>query len=179
MFNKLFDSTLCFLLSRIDRNKSFGDDVFNAIAKLSVNVAFEGVLLRQTPDDVEVFLTKRPDTGTYAGQWHVPGTIFRPSDSEASAAARLSENEFGAPFTSYDFCTDFFFTGELGSYLARVYLVKVRPDAILKEGTWFKMSQLPDNIVKPHKEVLLPFVSGLINSKGLVENEVHQQTLRN
>ena len=58
--------------------KPLGDRLFEAIARLSVNVAFEAVYLRHNKNKSPgSFLLKRDSHDSFPGQWHVPGSVFR------------------------------------------------------------------------------------------------------
>jgi 8-oxo-dGTP pyrophosphatase MutT (NUDIX family) len=55
-------------------------DIFLQFARLMTIAVIELVPLRLRDDKVEVLLVQRPDDDTWAGMWHVPGTLIRPTD---------------------------------------------------------------------------------------------------
>ncbi len=141
-------------LAEIDPTKPYGVDLFNAIARVSISVAVELVALRNNAGTVEVLLTQRGPNEAYAYMWHCPGSVIRPGESEAQVFARLAQREFGAPvtvgeFVGYDNCPP----EERGHFILLIFLCT--PDNGSR-GTWFSVDNLPETVVKNHKEVVIP-----------------------
>ncbi len=137
--------------------KPLGSKLFEAIARLSVNVAFEGVYLRRNKKAVEVFMLERRPHEAYAGQWHVPGAVFRPGEKPADVARRLGNpKEFSAPIASDFKCHGTFFYSEpRGWFLSLVYLVKCKKSPNSK-GRWWDVKHLPKNTILHHRKYVIP-----------------------
>lgn len=138
--------------------KPLGSRLFEAIARLSVNVAFEAVYLRRNKktNAVEVFLLKRKPHESFSGQWHVPGAVFRPGEQPKDVARRLAVREFGTTITSDFKCHGTFFIPESrGWFLSLVYLVKCK-EAPTPEGRWWNVKKLPKNTIKHHLKLVIP-----------------------
>ena len=139
--------------------KPLGSRLFEAIARLSVNVAFEAVCLRRNPKTkaVEVFLLKRGAHESFPGQWHVPGSVFRPGEKPKDVIRRLSlPREFGTPVISDFKCHGAIFIPEArGWFLSLVYLVKCKgkPNS---EGRWFNVKNLSKNVIPHHRKDVIP-----------------------
>ena len=148
------------LLNRIDPKKSFGTALYNAIARLSWNMFFEAVVLRKNDKQLEVYLRKRADDDTaYPGEWHAPGSVFRPGENERNVANRL-EREFGVPVVSFRMvgeCVDWEKGEVRGSGVSRVYLVKLNgaPREDERHG-WFPINKLPEVTVDSHRLAIIP-----------------------
>lgn len=138
--------------------KPLGSRLFEAIARLSVNVAFEGVCLRRNKKNktVEVFLLKRGPHESFPGQWHVPGSVFRPGEQPKDVARRLGSREFGAPVTSDFKCHGTIFTSDARAwFLSLVYLVKCKKVAS-SQGRWFNVKSLPKTVIPNHRKLVIP-----------------------
>ncbi|MEI7498641.1 MAG: NUDIX domain-containing protein, partial [Candidatus Falkowbacteria bacterium] len=150
-------------LNRVDRTKPLETRLFNAIARHSVTICFEAVLLRKNEqNNLEIFLAKRSANQTYANQWHIPGSIFRALESATDVAVRLSELEFGAKIETFRFCEEFFYEAEYGTILDQIYLVEINEPIDEKFGTWFPINQLPTPFCEFHKNRILPILSRYI-----------------
>ena len=129
---------------------------FEAVAKVTVSVAFEAVLFRGEGTAREIYLTQRQADDAYAGQWHCPGSIFRPGEQAENVVARLAAREFKTPTTTDGKCLgDYFFAEERGWFLARVYLVQAENPAA-EHGQWWPIDNLPDKLVWHHRERVIP-----------------------
>ena len=138
--------------------KPLGSRLFEAIARLSVNVAFEAVCLRYNKKDkaVEVFLLKRGPHESFPGKWHIPGAVFRPGEQPKDAASRLGAREFGTIITSDFKCHGTIFIAEArGWFLSLVYLVKCK-GAPNPQGRWWNVKNLPKNTIPHHVKSVIP-----------------------
>jgi ADP-ribose pyrophosphatase YjhB (NUDIX family) len=140
--------------------KPLGTRLFEAIARLSITVAFEAVCLRQNPKTkaLEVYLKQRRETEAYAGEWHCPGSVFRPGEIPADVLKRLAKREFKTKMKSDFVCVGDFFCNELrGYFLSRIYLV--RPlGRLARDGRWQKVEDaLQDSsVVEHHRSEVIP-----------------------
>lgn len=139
--------------------KPLGSRLFEAIARLSVNVAFEAVCLRKNKKTkaIEVFLLKRGSHDSFPGQWHVPGSVFRPGEKPKDVIRRLSgPREFAVPVSSDFKCHGTIFIPDArGWFLSLVYLVKCRKNPN-REGRWFDVKSLSKNVIVHHRKDVIP-----------------------
>lgn len=138
--------------------KPLGSRLFEAIARLSVNVAFEAVCLRRNKKTkaVEVFLLKRGLHESFPGQWHVPGAVFRSGEQPQDVAYRLGSKEFGARITSDFKCQALFFVPDpRGWFLSLVYLVKCKK-VKNNQGRWLNVKNFPKNTIPHHFKNIIP-----------------------
>lgn len=149
------------VLGRIDPYKPFGTALYNAIARLSWNQFFEAVALRLTSScEIEVYLRRRADDDTaYPGQWHAPGSVFRPGENERKVADRVSR-EFGVPIRDFAYIGEYvdWDRGEArGSGVSRIYLVQLDGDpGINDRHNWFPVNNLPEVTVDSHRIGIIP-----------------------
>jgi ADP-ribose pyrophosphatase YjhB (NUDIX family) len=152
---------LAFLLKYINPHKPLGTALFNAVARVSVSVAFEAVAFRRAVNgEREIYLTKRADNdAAYGGQWHVPGSILRPQEKDEHILARLGRQEFGTKIIKAKFVAMLSNPGEArGHVLSLVYLVKLEA-APSSGGQWFLLNKLPPNTITFHKKYLIPLAA--------------------
>lgn len=143
-------------LNFVDPSKPMGTELFNAVARISVSVAIEAIVLRKNKKNnkIEVFLTKRLKNQAYSKMWHMPGTILRPGETEKKAFLRLSKEEFKAPVKPIKLIEMFNNTkAERGHALHLLYLCKVENSS--KEN-WFSITNLPLPIVECHRDIFIP-----------------------
>lgn len=145
-------------LGKIDATQPYGPELFNAIARVSINLCIEAVLLRIRPTDgqIEVFLSLRSEEETaYPGLWHCPGTVKRPGESEYYMFRRLQKSDLPINGSyNYDFIG--FYDNPLearGHFFHLIYLVSAKNKI---PGNWFLVDALPENIVEHHREVIIP-----------------------
>jgi ADP-ribose pyrophosphatase YjhB (NUDIX family) len=138
--------------------KPLGSRLFEAIARLSVSVAFEAVYLRKNTKskNIEVFMLKRGAHESFPGQWHVPGAVFRPGEQPKDVARRLSVREFGTAIVSDFKCQGtFFIPDSRGWFLSLVYLVTCKKTPT-PQGQWWPVKKLPKNTVPHHFKYVIP-----------------------
>lgn len=158
----LYKDFVAKLLDRIDPNKPYGTALYNVIARLSWSMFFEAVVIRMVGKDPEVYLRKRADDDTaYPGEWHAPGSVFRPNENERDVANRL-EREFGTPITFFLKIGEYvdWEKGEArGSGVSRVYLIELAGNPREDERhRWCPIDQLPPNTCHHHREAIIPMV---------------------
>lgn len=139
-------------LKLVPRDQPFGAPLFEAIARLSVGVAVEAVLLRENDGKLEVYLTKRAATeSAYANEWHCPGSFMRPGESYADVFKRLNEREFKAKITKGRLVGINNNTGEeRGHTQSHIFLVEVESEPQAENGGWFSVNSLPELTVCHH-----------------------------
>jgi len=143
-------------LSQIDPTQPYGQELFEALARLTITVSYESVCLRNKADKIEVLLTKRKKHESYAGQWHTPGGVVRPGESDEQIFERLSQKEFEAPITSWKFVSIYDMPKEArGHFKSQIYLVTVAEN---HSGEWFDVNNLPANTVEHHVKTVIPTV---------------------
>jgi ADP-ribose pyrophosphatase YjhB (NUDIX family) len=148
------------VLGCIDPTKPFGTPLFNAVAKLSVTVAYEAVLIRDGASNTpEVYLMRRSMTeSAYPGEWHCPGSSFRVGEQPTDVEHRLAKTEFGVgsfanPGT---YVSHFFYQEKRGWYCSMVHLVEVVEELSGKTGQWFPVDALPVVTVDHHVREVIP-----------------------
>ncbi len=140
----------------IHPGNSLDKRLFEAIAKLGISVALEAVLFRTKGEKVEVFMTKRGKDESFPGEWHCPGSVFRPGEFPHNVLARLAKQEFKTKVVLESDCVADVFVKEMrGWFLSRVYLVKVVGKPTSK-GKWFSVTKLPKDTVAHHKNFVIP-----------------------
>ncbi len=159
--NSIYKTLLAGLLRLINPHKPLGTKLFDAIARVSVSVAFEAVALRRNRQtgETEVFLIQRPENDSaYPGQWHVPGSVLHPSENDEHVLKRLSRREFGVPIIKSKFVAMVSTPGEVrGHFLSLVYRVELDGDP--KNGNWFPVNKLPKQTVETHKKYIIPLAA--------------------
>ena len=145
-------------LNAIPADQPLGTELFNAIARHSVGVAIETVLLRRSAKNgLEVYMTLRGADVAYANQWHVPGSYIRPGETMEDVLRRLSTTEYGVDIVRADFVKDFFVPEErFRTILDHIRLVCVKSLPTAHNGQWFPVENLPENTVDIHKMFIIP-----------------------
>lgn len=139
--------------------------LFEAIAKLSITVALEAVLLRHKGTKIEVFMMKRRKDESFPGEWHCPGSVFRPGEQPGDVLQRLGEREFKAKLTLQSECvSDTFVKEDRGWFLSRVYLVGAK-GKVTQKGKWFAVDSLPKETIEHHRRFVIPEALKADNSK--------------
>ena len=142
-------------LAQIDASIETKRDMFEALARLTVTVAFDTVAFRNGKKGVEIFLTKRGPDEAYADQWHSPGSVLRRGEDFQGVFDRLSEFEFKTPIISKRIVGLLNYrTTERGHFICPVFLVGLKKSPEI--GKWFLVNALPSDIVDDHKKFLIP-----------------------
>lgn len=127
------------------------EELFIELARLTVLPAVEVVCLRRGSVGVEVLLTQRVEFDPFwPGQWHVPGSVLRPTDaagSMTSALTRVLAGELGlSAWSEPVFVSPIFWHNIRGAALSLVYYVNV-DHLVLPVGEFFPITELPKNRV--------------------------------
>jgi len=146
------------VLGLLDPKKPMGTELFDAIAQVTVTVAYETICFKEVDGELYVYLVQRDQTDTaYPGQWHVPGSVLRPGETQADVMARLSKKEYGAQITDYYFISNFNSIGEeRGHFFTPYGIVKLESEPTNPAGKWFFIKDLPENTVLGHREAIIP-----------------------
>ncbi|MFA6105001.1 MAG: NUDIX domain-containing protein [Patescibacteria group bacterium] len=152
-------NALAQLLRLVDPSKPYGTVLFDSLSRLTWSIAFEGVALRLNPKTKkpEVFLRKRADDDTaYPGEWHAPGSAFRPREKPNLVARRLSR-EFGSEIMDFKLVGQYFSNEQRGDFLSLIYLVKFDGEPrVDNRHIWCPVDKLPENTVNIHRDHLIP-----------------------
>lgn len=159
------------MLNIIDPKKPYGQALFNALARLTISVACEAVCLRfdKQTQRVQVYLTQRTLQETaYPGEWHCPGSFYRPRETEDDVFDRLAKKEFGANFLSREFVTNVKWHESRGDVISMVYLCVLEDNNDALKGRWFPVDQLPEKTVECHRTKIIPAaVESFVAKSGL------------
>jgi len=146
------------LLEELPAYRPLGTRLFNAVARLTPTIAFEAVALRWTGNTtnphVEVFMTRRGPDKAYPNQWHVPGSIFRNNERPVLVLLRLAKEEFQTSFYSYRQVAQIWYPEKRSWTLLLVYLVGLEGEP--PTGSWFAVSDLPEDTVVHHRNIVIP-----------------------
>ena len=155
-------------LAEIDPTKPYGTELFNAIARLSVTVALEIVCLRENPPNkqIEILMIQRSiKDAAYPGEWHCPGAVKRPGETDLEVINRLNKKELKAEIISFDFVGNCEITEEVrGHFYDPVYLCQIKQTPETK-GTWFPIDSLPESTVNHHRDSIIPMAIEFYTSK--------------
>lgn len=146
------------VLGLLEPRKPMGTELFDAIARVTVTVAYEAVAIIEKESGMYVYLVLRNEDDTaYPNQFHVPGSVLRPGESEADVMARLSEKEYDAKITDYHFISNYNGIGEdRGHFFTPIGLVTLESEPKNPSGMWFPIDDLPETTVKHHRDVVIP-----------------------
>ena len=123
-----FKMVVAELLNRLIPGEPFGTMLCDAIMRITVTLAFEAVALRNNDGITEIYLRQRADGDTaYPGEWHVPGSLYRHSESDRNVADRL-EQEFGVRIESLAFVDRIIVAEQRGTVHSLIFLVKLEGD---------------------------------------------------
>ena len=110
------------------------------------------------------------DDTAYPGEWHAPGSVFRPGENEHEVADRLAK-EFGTTIVSFLYIGEYvdWEGGEArGSFVSRNYLVVLGgPPREDDRHSWFPVDQLPPNTCHHHRDSIIPMVAKAYGGQGL------------
>lgn len=133
----------------------YGTKLFNALARLTVTTATEACCFRYDPArGYEVLLRQRGMDEAYPGQFHCPGTVYRPGESDNDLFRRLEQAEAmvgicNPRLVGHNNHRD----EERGHFVALIFLV----DADVGPGTfWYPVNNLPEPMVEHHRTVVIP-----------------------
>ncbi len=159
MFYRLYCFFLAILLRGINPLKSYGTWLFEALARLTIGLAFEAACVRRHPETrkIQVGLAKRVATESFApGAWHFPGTFYRPWETPVDVLKRLVKKEFGrlrfdqAIFVGLFRASKTDIGRERGHTNSEVWLFLGAEFG--EKVEWFDHDDLPDNVFYSHLE---------------------------
>jgi ADP-ribose pyrophosphatase YjhB (NUDIX family) len=158
-------------LNLIPPDKPLGTELFNAVARHSVGVAHETVLVRRNKVGwLEVFLTQRGPNEAYPNAWHCPGTYLRAGEGLVDVFARLSVREYGAKIVSAKFLTGKYMPEE--RYLTmddKIFLIEVEGEPTTPHGRWFPADKLPDGTIDFHRGIVATGVRAFVKQEDAGE----------
>ena len=141
------------------KNELLGKELFEAVAKHTVGIAIEAVLLRKNEETgkTEVYLTSRRPDEVYPGQFHCPGTYIRAGEDDKLAFARLGKSELHTNIDTIEMCGEIFAPEiRYKTMLDRVYLIKCQNPAN-ETGKWIAIDDLAKYpVVEGHTNYVLP-----------------------
>lgn len=137
------------------RPGKYGTKLFDALARLTVTPAAEACCFRYTTGvGFEVLLRQRGPDEAYPGQFHCPGSVFRPRETDADLFLRLERSEamtgiHNPRLVGHNNHLD----EERGHFMALIFLV----DAEAGPGTqWYPVNNLPEPMVEHHRTMVIP-----------------------
>lgn len=141
-------------LLRLIKPGEYGTQLFNALARLTVTSAVEACAFRRTHRGVEVLLRQRGPDEAYSGQFHCPGSVYRPGESDEELFRRLEAAEAMVGIKNPRLVGHHNHRGEeRGHFVALIFLV----DAYEGRGTeWYPVDRLPTNMVEHHRTTVIP-----------------------
>ena len=164
------------LLGLIDPTAPYGKDLFEALARLTITVTPELVILRAAEDgSKEVLLRQRGSEEAYANQWHSPGSAIRPGESLKKVMDRLVTHECSGDFTQAIPVPRGYhnnLTEERGHFFQVIYVLDATDIAVSigPKLQWFSVDALPEGMVENHRKVVLPMALGRYGSSGNIES---------
>jgi ADP-ribose pyrophosphatase YjhB (NUDIX family) len=152
-----YESRAIRALSFIDPARPMSTAFFNALARLTISNAYEAVYLRSIHRaKLEVLMTKRDNQGVYPNQWHCPGSVQRPRESEEELFSRLAEHEFKTPIVARRLVEIYDLPNEArGHFKLHIYLINLQLGKN-HAGNWFDVENLPDNTIWHHRDIVIP-----------------------
>lgn len=134
---------------------SYGTELFDALARLTVGIALEAVCLRRNArSEIEVLMTQRALTETAGqGEWHCPGSVQRSGETHDDVFARLEQREFGAKIRFRQFVADVANLDPRGQFESKVHLCEVEEGG---QGTWFPITGMPEKTNAIHRDRVIP-----------------------
>ncbi len=173
MFDWIVKRIVVWLLVFINPKKPYGTALFNELVRLTGMVSIEAVCLRKNPDSLqlEVYLIQRSiNEVAYPGQWHCPGSIYRPEETDEDVFDRLAKTEFFASFISKKFVSNLRWKEERGDVFSTIWICALaESEDILKRGKWFPIDHLPDKIVGCHREKIIPIAVKAFELESLIQ----------
>jgi hypothetical protein len=135
--------------------------LFIAITAKIVTPTLELAIIDGGSGKLQVLLVKRPDDDLYwPGQWHVPGTVIRSTDTEGgfnSCFTRILDEELSGLVTiNQPKRTSIeFWEVERGRELDQLFYSELISSQKLSENIqFFPFDRLPKNLMRHHREVL-------------------------
>ncbi|MBI2426760.1 MAG: hypothetical protein HYV34_02840 [Candidatus Kerfeldbacteria bacterium] len=146
------------LLDQLNPFDPLGTRLFNAVARHSVSVSVEAVCLRRTGRGVGVFLSLRGEEESFPEEWHCPGSIQRPGETEEQVLQRIQRKELRVPIVSALKADEWDNPGEgaRGHTRHLIYIVSLNRGDEVATGMWFLVSNLPPDTIHYHRNEVIP-----------------------
>lgn len=144
--------------------------IFHQVTRLVATPIVEIVPLRFTqPNKVEILLLQREaDDPAWPGQWHVPGTVIRATDTSGSfddALQRILSQELGGTKTSkLSFVTSILHLQNRGMEASQIFWVEI--DGEPGEGQLYDVDHLPATIVKTQLDFIPDAIAHFKDAKA-------------
>lgn len=140
-------------LNKVPREPYNNIPFYNALARFTISIAIDAVILRKKEGKVEVLLKQRSLGEVYPGQWHCPGTVLRTGEEIASAFARLEKKELGALLKDEPVFVSFLnnLKEERGHFIHLIFLAELD---VCTQGEWFSVDKLPEDTIENHKAIV-------------------------
>lgn len=135
-----------YLLDRIPRGSKMNTYFHNALARHTVTIAIETILLSK--DKKSVFLTKRKSGIAYENLWHFPGSILRTKENISDVFQRLSKDEYGVPIIKWRTIHQKYGEEKRGTFLFIINIIETEynPSENIY-AKWWQIDQLPENMI--------------------------------
>jgi hypothetical protein len=153
------EEQLISLLSRLQVN-AMPTRVFNVLATKVALTGISAAILDARDGGLDILLTQRPLDDPWAGQWHMPGSIVRPTDApdeidvegNYDAAFRRIEKEIKTPFiTPPRFIGKYFHRGTRGTGTDLIFICEVEECEV---GEYFPVDALPEKVIGCHRPMI-------------------------
>jgi hypothetical protein len=149
-------------LQKIVILKNIPQRIFDVFQKVFGCASLEVVPIRYSEDgEIEVFMTKRPENDTYwPNEWHIPGTMVFAWDWFSGnkfdvAWKRLKKKEIIQDSNgSANQVDTLFLNTKRGAETAIIHNLVFKGPTKSDGGKWHKISELPENIIEHHKEIV-------------------------
>jgi len=135
--------------------------LFVAVTSKVVTPTLELVILHEIDGVMHVVLTRRPDDDTYwPGEWHVPGTVIRSTDTVGtfeSCFERIIHDELkgSVEISTPEFVGVKFWDIKRGREVDQIFCVNAASVAELPDDIrLFPLDALPSNLMEHHNEII-------------------------
>lgn len=132
-------------------------DIFSEIARLVRLPTVDVILIRTLDNQKQVGLILRDQRDRWwPGMWHLPGTVFRSTDTLDQAIERVLTEELKTESSDTPLFHSFFpHHSDRGAELTLIYTIQNAQFATDSQLTWFPLDDLPPTLVPSEKEVIL------------------------
>jgi hypothetical protein len=154
-----FISAFNLLASSLRETGKIPREVYESLARFFPQACVELAVLRQSEDELEIFLSARPDDDPYwPGQLHMPGTTLYALDSEETMWSRLMHNELRElngrrPTLAFNHVTTYD-DRERGACMHAVYLTVVEAGTEISSGQFYPLRDIPRETINHHYAML-------------------------
>lgn len=138
-------------------------EIFSQISRLVRLPVVNVIPVRQEASRIQIGLIKREnDDPWWPGQWHLPGTVIRSTDTLDSAIQRLLKEEIVVTTSNQPVFHIFVIQHtKRGAGVVLVYGVR---NCVLPETSpthWFTIDELPEQLVESELEIIEKLKQGL------------------